>query len=296
MANTVRLKRSAVPGKVPTTANLDLGELALNTADGKVYMKKDDGTESIVEIGASGGESGPVALSKQEIDADYNIPDGYHARSFESVDVLDGVTVEVPDGSIWEVAKTDDMAIIANASGYFFQNSGYFENGATHVGNPDVVEEVLADAETVLKFTSTTAGESGNHLQAQHAGDDATSITHFYDRSTGKIMLHNAAEDEFVLVRLAVDVEPDSDGSEAAIILRCQANGASGAFTFDIEEQFLSLDQGADTEYSGVVSIPVFIGSSLADQGGTATITPIIRLTNSGGDIKPRSLTFFLWS
>ena len=294
MANTVRLKRSAVPGKVPTTANLDLGELALNTADGKVYMKKDDGSESIVEVGAS--STAPVALSKQEIGTDYTIPDGYNARSFESAEVLDGVTFEVPEGSVWEIAKTDDPAVIANASGYFFQNSGFFENGATHVGNPDVVEEVLADAETVLKFTSTTAGESGNHLQAKHAGEDTTSIDHYYDRSTGKIKLHNAAEDEFVLVRLAVDVEPDSDGSEAAIILRCQTNGASGAFTFDIEEQFLSLDQGADTEYSGVVSIPVFIGSSLADQGGTATITPIIRLTNTGGDIKPRSLTFFIWS
>jgi hypothetical protein len=50
----IRLRRSATAGAVPTTAALNLGELAINTYDGKIYLKKDvSGTESIVEIGAS---------------------------------------------------------------------------------------------------------------------------------------------------------------------------------------------------------------------------------------------------
>jgi hypothetical protein len=48
--STVKLKRSAVQGKVPTTTDLELGELAINTYDGKLYLKKDDGTASIVDI------------------------------------------------------------------------------------------------------------------------------------------------------------------------------------------------------------------------------------------------------
>jgi hypothetical protein len=55
MANLLRLKRSAVSGKAPTVNDLSLGELALNTFDGKLYTKKDNGTASIVEIGAGGG-------------------------------------------------------------------------------------------------------------------------------------------------------------------------------------------------------------------------------------------------
>lgn len=51
MANLVKLRRSAEPTKVPQTSQLELGELAINTYDGKLYLKKDDGTESIVEIG-----------------------------------------------------------------------------------------------------------------------------------------------------------------------------------------------------------------------------------------------------
>ena len=57
----IRIKRSAVSGAIPTTAQLALGELAINTADGKIYLKKDDGTESIVEIGATGGGYTPPA-------------------------------------------------------------------------------------------------------------------------------------------------------------------------------------------------------------------------------------------
>lgn len=66
MANTVKMKQSAVAGKVPTTAQLALGELAINTVDGKLYLKKNvSGTESIVDVTAasSGGiPSGAVML------------------------------------------------------------------------------------------------------------------------------------------------------------------------------------------------------------------------------------------
>ena len=55
MANIVKLKRSATASAVPTTAQLQLGELAMNTFDGKLFLKKNNGTESIVEIGAGGG-------------------------------------------------------------------------------------------------------------------------------------------------------------------------------------------------------------------------------------------------
>lgn len=37
---TIKLRRSAVPGKVPTTEQLALGEIALNTYDGKLFVKR----------------------------------------------------------------------------------------------------------------------------------------------------------------------------------------------------------------------------------------------------------------
>lgn len=51
MAQTIKLKRSATAGNAPTTSQLELGELALNTTDGKLFIKKSSGgSESIVEI------------------------------------------------------------------------------------------------------------------------------------------------------------------------------------------------------------------------------------------------------
>ncbi len=50
MAQLVKLKRTSVAGRKPTTSNLELGELAINTYDGKIFFEKDSGTPSIKEI------------------------------------------------------------------------------------------------------------------------------------------------------------------------------------------------------------------------------------------------------
>jgi hypothetical protein len=56
MANLIKLRRSAVQGAVPTTGQLELGELAINTYDGKLFLKRDDGlAQYIVEVGGNIG-------------------------------------------------------------------------------------------------------------------------------------------------------------------------------------------------------------------------------------------------
>jgi hypothetical protein len=51
MSSLIKLKRSAIAGNAPTTSQLELGEIALNTHDGKIFIKKDDGSQSIVDVG-----------------------------------------------------------------------------------------------------------------------------------------------------------------------------------------------------------------------------------------------------
>jgi hypothetical protein len=63
MAQVIKVKQSSVGGKVPTTTQLQLGELALNTTDGKLYFKKNvSGTESIVTVSASTASQGENTL------------------------------------------------------------------------------------------------------------------------------------------------------------------------------------------------------------------------------------------
>ena len=56
MATPIRIKRSAVAGKKPTDGQLQLGELAVNFYDGKIFFKQDQGgvgiATRVVEVGA----------------------------------------------------------------------------------------------------------------------------------------------------------------------------------------------------------------------------------------------------
>ena len=70
MANIIRLKRSALASKAPATTDLQLGEIAVNTTDGKLYLKKSDGGEFIVEVGpvtSVAGRTGAVTLTKADV-------------------------------------------------------------------------------------------------------------------------------------------------------------------------------------------------------------------------------------
>ena len=62
-SSNIKLKRSAVPGKIPLVGQIDLGEFAVNTFDGKLYTKKNvNGTESIVTFFGTTATDSSVTL------------------------------------------------------------------------------------------------------------------------------------------------------------------------------------------------------------------------------------------
>jgi len=79
MSQNIRLKRSAVPGRIPTVEQLELGEIALNTYDGKLYLKQDvNGSEAIVNVGYSAS----YALSASNaLSASYVLSSSYSVSS-----------------------------------------------------------------------------------------------------------------------------------------------------------------------------------------------------------------------
>jgi hypothetical protein len=50
MAQSIILKRSSLPGKVPDTGSLNVGEIAVNTYDGKMFIKRSGNLDSIEGI------------------------------------------------------------------------------------------------------------------------------------------------------------------------------------------------------------------------------------------------------
>jgi hypothetical protein len=104
MSNTIILKRSSTPSKVPTTSQLALGEIAINTHDGRVFIKKDDGTPSVVEIGGVTSVNtygGDVVLGTDDI-AETGSTNQYFttARARNAISAGTGITYNSSTGVI----------------------------------------------------------------------------------------------------------------------------------------------------------------------------------------------------
>ncbi|MCI4437247.1 MAG: hypothetical protein JHC33_10620 [Ignisphaera sp.] len=96
-------KNSNTGGAIPTASQLQVGELAVNTADGVIYVKHTDNTIKSVS-GATGGAGNPFTyLNDQVVTQNYTIPSGKNAMSAGPVSIADGVTVTIPDGSVWTI-------------------------------------------------------------------------------------------------------------------------------------------------------------------------------------------------
>ena len=58
MATVIKLKKSETASSVPTTSNLVQGEVAINTADQKIYVR--DSNDNIVTVANKGETLGTV--------------------------------------------------------------------------------------------------------------------------------------------------------------------------------------------------------------------------------------------
>ena len=76
---TIKLKRSSSTGVVPGTSDLELGELAVNTFDGKLFLKKNDGSDSIIEFVPAQDTTQSIVFNDSEdfsrsaLSIDYNV-------------------------------------------------------------------------------------------------------------------------------------------------------------------------------------------------------------------------------
>jgi len=110
MANKIVLKRSAVASKVPVVADLDLGEIGINTYDGKMFIKKDDGTASIVEIGANSGTSSSISTDTTNFNGNLSAADTTVQLALDTLDDMHSGTlvVEVQANT---TLNPDDLAV-----------------------------------------------------------------------------------------------------------------------------------------------------------------------------------------
>ena len=110
MATPIRIKRSAVPNRRPVNGNLQLGELAMNIHDGKLYAQKDDsgvGIGTTVVLLTPWVESGSISVSY-----DNSVGIGTTVPQY-ALDVADSInsSTDIKIGGVSVLTTASDEAI-----------------------------------------------------------------------------------------------------------------------------------------------------------------------------------------
>jgi len=128
MSQIVQLKRSALSGKVPGTSSLNLGELALNTYDGKIFFRRSGSTDTIQEVVTTNSVvTGSIRLEG--------------TGSFGSLKVNDTLTVNHGETIIsGSLGITSDLTVLGAVNARQFNisvisSSVLFQSGSTRFGN-----------------------------------------------------------------------------------------------------------------------------------------------------------------
>jgi hypothetical protein len=158
MSSIVQLKRSALSGKVPGTGSLNLGELAVNTYDGKIYFKKSGSIESVESILTTNSVvTGSIRLEG--------------TGSFGSLKVNDTLTVNHGETIISGSALvTNDLTILGAVNARQFNisiisSSVLFESGSSKFGNTtDDIHSFTGSVEVTGSVTATSFIGDGSGL------------------------------------------------------------------------------------------------------------------------------------
>jgi len=161
-APKIRLRRSATAGNAPTTSQIELGEVAINTNDGKLFLKKDDGTERIVDVTAYQETKEPMGLndpSETTISFDNN------TRIFSVAPTASRFDVWYQ--SVRYVFTTTQTVTIPNTTGlYYF----YFGANATLTyRTPSTDPNYDAEVRVATGYYNATLGEMVFYMQQSMA-------------------------------------------------------------------------------------------------------------------------------
>ena len=128
MATVINFKRSSTQNAVPTTGDLSLGEVAINTYHGRMYTEKNDGSAAITEIG-----SNPASLT-----------------------VNDAFSFPTSDGSSNQILQTNGSGTVSWASqassGIVIFTYSIGSTTTTITGNDDSSNSLLYSAGTEQVF------------------------------------------------------------------------------------------------------------------------------------------------
>ena len=323
MAQTIKLKRSATAGNTPGLNQLELGEIAINTADGKMFIKRDDGTAndpSIVEVGSTGSF---LPLSGGSLTGNLNLGDNvkaqfgagnelqiYHdgSRSYISDQGTGGLRLLTNELSVMSPDESENLFFsVKDGSTYLYQNSSIkLQTTSTGISIsndanfPDNGKAIFGAGDDLQIY------HDGNHSRIVDSGTGhlvlASSQIHALNAGQNEVMF-NAIENaqvelyydgtkKFETTTAGATVTgtiSDSKGELRKLIPNTQA----GAYTL------VASDAGKYIWASGAVTVPNNIFSAgdmvtiVNDTNGNLTITnslSVMYMSSDGTNAASRTL------
>ena len=259
--SNIKLRRSATFGAIPTTSNLDLGELALNTYDGKLYMKTTESSlDSIVQVGSATDSYHKVRKSltlEFEVKVQSKTSDhawhGSGSSNAYSIDGIESPHLHLVPGNTYRFDQSDSS------------NSGhplrfYYEADKT-------------TAYTTGVTTSGTPGSSGAYTQI--IPTDSTPLVLHYQCSAHGYMGGRA---DFGTRNLTgFDTDDLSEGSSNLYFTNARARSAisvSGDLSYNSSTGVISFSETTAATTRALISVTDAGGDgSLAYNNSTGVIT-----------------------
>ena len=255
MSNTIILKTTAVEGKVPGLSQIELGEVAINTFDGKMFIKKDDGVVSILEVGgvnSVNGQRGDTVLGTDE--------------------VAEGVT------NLYHTVGRVRENISVTGSGTYDSLTGVIDiqGGVTSVNTQtgDVVLTTDEIAEGSNQYFTTT------RARTSVSASTSTGVT--YNSATGLIELASIPNSSLTNSSVTVNGSTVALGGSTSFDTDSVAEGSNLYYTDARVDTYLTTNAYAtesyvDTAVSAVSTSSIAQGNSsvaVVDAGtGTVTVT-----------------------
>ena len=170
--STIKLRRSGVAGKTPTIAQLDLGEIALNTYDGRLYVKKEvSGVQSIVSFSGSPASESTVYLftaTGDGLNRDFVLP-----------------TIPVSEQNVFAYLN----GVLQHTSEFSLVNGNTLRFTSAPIAADDIEVRVVApEAASVVVRDYQQYVYSGLSAATQVTGADDNSLTLAYD--IGKVEVY----------------------------------------------------------------------------------------------------------
>jgi len=209
MANKVLLKKSSTAAKVPTTSDLDYGELALNYTDGNLYYKN---SSNVVK---SFGSTAFTSISSNTT--------AVAGRKYLCNTSGGAFTLTLPASPV-----AGDTVVIADAAEFATNNLTVARNSSTIEGSADDLALNLSGIEVTLTYSGTTWNV---YAQLGANGGDALTLTDV-QTLTNKTLTEPVLTTPTITGTTSITYNPGSATGVALTTTGKDTQGGTGYFDF----------------------------------------------------------------